>query len=371
MPRLPQARQGQALQVRGLDVDYSLWPVRKTKRWTLQRRLYVKDPWAILFEAVYRSPIRKAKVNEALAYLDQAEDYFNAGSQGWRMNVKPVLLYYSMLNLAKCLLVVRDPTLDMSQARHGITTLPQQTAILGDRIAVKTSAKFVNVYGELMRRLEGNGPSLQDLEVRHLLQQILPAHRLWTYASLKSEKFLAVKNIECRINHDRHYAWLVLTLSKGEVHHISNTVADLLAGSHLPGAWHQVQAGSEERAVIAFEQDRVTTYQHRPTDCIQELFQRIRPALWSAVTLSYPHRKYYLLIDQALGRRRLPQWAAMYTLFFYLSDVTRYRPQHFDRFLESRYGPQMESILDECPRQFLFLMASELLQREVAPAALV
>jgi hypothetical protein len=60
----------------------------------------------------------------------------------------------------------------------------------------------------------------------------------------------------------------------------------------------------------------------------------------------------------------------MYALFFYLSDLTRYRPQHFDRFLESRYGPQMESILDECPRQFLFLMASELLQREVAPAAL-
>ncbi len=50
--------------------------------------------------------------------------------------------------------------------------------------------------------------------------------------------------------------------------------------------------------------------------------------------------------------------------------VTRYRPLHFDRFLESKYGPQVESILDECPSQFLYLMASELLEREVAPAAL-
>ena len=61
---------------------------------------------------------------------------------------------------------------------------------------------------------------------------------------------------------------------------------------------------------------------------------------------------------------------SVYILFFYLSDLTRYRPVQFDRLLEGRYGPQIESFLDECPSQFLFLMASELLQREVAPADL-
>ena len=86
----------------------------------------MKDPWAILFEAVYRSNLAKPKVSEALSYLDQAEDYFNAGSQGWRLNVKLVLLYYSMLNLAKCLLIVRSPTLDMTQARHGLSAAPPE-----------------------------------------------------------------------------------------------------------------------------------------------------------------------------------------------------------------------------------------------------
>lgn len=160
----------------------------------------------------------------------------------------------------------------------------------------------------------------------------------------------------------------MLTFNKGKVHHISTTLARLLAGAHLPGAWSQVQSDNDE--LIALEQDRVASFDHRPIDCVQRLFQWLRPALWSAVTLSYPYRKYYLFINDQLGRRRLPQWAAMYVLFFYLSDLTKSRPQHFDRFLQSRYGPQMESILDECPRQFLYLMASELLQREVAPAAL-
>jgi hypothetical protein len=142
MSRLRQQRSGEPLEVRGLEVRYSLWPAKKTTRWKLQRRLFVKDPWAILFEAVYRSKLSRPKRDEAISYLGQAEDYFNSGSQGWRLSVKPVLLYYSMLNLAKCLLVVRDPTLDMTRARHGLVAEPRQRAILGDRIALKKITKF-------------------------------------------------------------------------------------------------------------------------------------------------------------------------------------------------------------------------------------
>ncbi len=100
------------------------------------------------------------------------------------------------------------------------------------------------------------------------------------------------------------------------------------------------------------------------------MFNQVRAVLWCVVTSVYPHRKYYLNANAKLGARRLPQWASVYLLFFYLSDITRYRPDHFDRFLQGPYGPQIEAILDECPRQFLYLMASELLQREVAPAAI-
>lgn len=86
----------------------------------------------------------------------------------------------------------------------------------------------------------------------------------------------------------------------------------------------------------------------------------------------YRHKPaHYLLVDPKLGTKRLPQWASIYILFFYFSDLTRYRPQHFDRSLKSKYGPQVEYILDECPRQLLYLMASELLKREVTPAAIV
>lgn len=143
-----------------------------------------------------------------------------------------------------------------------------------------------------------------------------------------------------------------------------------IAAAGLPGHWEQVQGSPDDGHSIILEQLNDTTYIGRPLDCVTDLFRSIRSALWSVVTTTGQHRKYYLNADSRLGTRRLPQWASVYILFFYFSDLTRYRPVHFGRFLESKYGPQTESFLDECPSQFLFLMASELLQREVAPADL-
>lgn len=356
--------------MRELIVPYSLWPAIKTTRWKLQRRLYVRDPWAVLNEAVYRSKGCRGKHRgEALAYIEQAEEYFNAGTEGKRAAVKPVLLYYSMLNLAKCLIKIRKPALDMSRAGHGLSVRHTPGwAILGDRISVKTSRNRVNIFEQLMEELEGVGPGFGEIAIRELLPQILPGHRLWTYATHKNEKFLAT-NIGCFVNAQKQRAWLRLKFDRGEVHSIVSSVGGLIRDAHLPGAWRQVSDENPEDCVV-LEQRRSVRFQHRPIDCIQELFQQLRPALWYTVTSSKPHRAYYIFVDSHLGPKRLAQWAAMYILFYYLGDLTRYRPQLFDRFVAIKYGPQIENALAECPRQFLYLMASELLQRDVAPAGI-
>lgn len=368
MARLRPRRDGEPLSTNGKLIPFSFWPARRSKRWALQRRLYVKDPWATLFEAVYRSKIAKNRIQEALSYLDQAEEYFNAGTEvGGRISVKPLLLYYSVLNLSKCMIAVRKPALDLSHARHGLTaTRLHKRAILGDRIGIKTSTITVNAFSELMELLNGRAPTFKNLEVRDLLPQIVPGHRLWTYAGGRKEQFINVKIISY-YDQNACEAWLNLSVKRGELAYMGRSAKELVTDSQLPGDWEQIQGTHDW---VMFEQSNGMSYKGRPLDCVDSLFRSIRPALWSVVTTTYPHRKYYLNCDSRLGAHRLPQWASIYVLFYYLSDLTRYRPVHFDRFLEGKYGPQIESILDECPRQFLFLMASELLQREVAPADL-
>lgn len=370
MARLRLQREGEELTTNGKLIPFSFWPAIRSTRWALQRRLYVRDPWATLFEAVYRSTISRNRIDEALSYLDQAEEYYNAGTQiGGRISVKPLLLYYSILNLSKCLIAVRKPGLDLSHAQHGLTaTRPHERAILGDEVGVKTSPNRVNIFSELMTCLDGHTPTLHNLQVRHLLPQIVPAHRLWTYACGRKEQFISVK---VRAFHDpsRSRAWLTVYVDRGELGYMGLGIRKFITTSGLPGNWEQVQDPDDDEPILIEQLDE-THYTGRPLDCATDLFRSIRPTLWSVVRTTDPHRKYYLNCDTKLGTHRLPQWSSVYVLFFYLSDLTRYRPVHFGRFLESKYGPQIESFLDECPSQFLFLMASELLQREVAPANL-
>ena len=321
MAKLRSPREGEPLSTNGSLIPFSFWPARRSTRWAVQRRLYVKDPWATLFEAVYRSDIHQRRITEALSYLDQAEAYFAAGTEvGGRISVKPLLLYYSVLNLAKCMIAARAPELDLSQAFHGlIATRAHKRAILGDQVKIKTSETKVNIFGELMTRLDGDVPSFRDIEVRHLLPQILPAHRLWTYASERKEQFISV---DVSALHDSGVctAWLNIAINRGELAYLGKSVKQLVSASGLPGHWDQVR-GTPQDGDILLQQAKPIPYKGRPLDCVDELFHSLRPSLWSVVTTTHPHRKYYLNVDSNLGMRRLPQWASVYALFFYLSDL--------------------------------------------------
>jgi hypothetical protein len=56
---------------------------------------------------------------------------------------------------------------------------------------------------------------------------------------------------------------------------------------------------------------------------------------------------------------------------FFLGSVTRYAPGRFDDLLDSKYGPFFETFVSESPMQFLYLMASETLGREVSKPAII
>ena len=55
---------------------------------------------------------------------------------------------------------------------------------------------------------------------------------------------------------------------------------------------------------------------------------------------------------------------------FLLGSITRYQPHQFDRLLESPYGAHLLGAMTEIPTQYIYLMASELLKREVTRASL-
>ena len=109
-----------------------------------------------------------------------------------------------------------------------------------------------------------------------------------------------------------------------------------------------------------------------PGEALALLIQKGRNRIWETVKTASPYRKSYIYCTPPSEQaKRLPQMLSIYALMFFLGHVTRYFPGHFEDFLDSRFGPFFDTFISESPMQFLYLMASEILGREVSKPAII
>lgn len=119
------------------------------------------------------------------------------------------------------------------------------------------------------------------------------------------------------------------------------------------------------------ELEKPAEYRTDPADGLAPLIARVRPALWR-IASALPggaYRRYYLHLTPA-GEERATQLSALWAVWFYFGSVVRYRPHSFDRMLAGRYGAYITEFVAAQPEQLLYLLASELCQREVAKPAI-
>lgn len=86
----------------------------------LQPRLVVNDPWELIAEAVHRA-ISVPRIRAiAHSFRRQAQDYFQAATISRETVVRPVLLYYAFLNLAKSYAVAKGNVKVTGKMQHGV-----------------------------------------------------------------------------------------------------------------------------------------------------------------------------------------------------------------------------------------------------------
>jgi YaaC-like Protein len=101
MSRPPRPTIGSSLKVKERSIPFSFWPVGKTtRRYGLQSHLFITNPWTIIRRSIQTFTPEKSRT-AALSYLDQAEDFFRAAASGTTAAAKPLLFYYSLMNLVK------------------------------------------------------------------------------------------------------------------------------------------------------------------------------------------------------------------------------------------------------------------------------
>jgi hypothetical protein len=369
---LPPARKGKRLTIRGSKVEFSFWPVAKTtRRYGLTSRVYVNDPWPIIAEAIAVRCLKK-KRDAAQAFRSQAEEYYRAAYTAQQTATKPLLFYYAFLNLVKAYLLTTTshPTLS-HQTKHGLRERANLRQIVGATVTAEPSEKNrLSIFSLFLEAL-GAKPLTRERRFRlgSLLPQLVPGHRIWCEAAKSTERFVRV-NLAFYKSLKSKSIWLTMRFEEDDCKRLGVSHVEMLRRAGLNRLWQSVE--STLRSQVKIEQSSPAAYKHRPSDHLTSLVRPLRLKIWSTVLSVSPYRSYYVYLCPSGERRSvLPQLASMYAVMFFLGSVTRYRPEQFENILDSPYGAQIENMLHEIPGQFLFLMASEFLNREVAKASII
>lgn len=375
--KLPQARNGNILRVKGRAIPFSVYPVKRTtRRFGLQSRIFSTTPWGIMRQVV-EDRLSGGSRDQALAFLTQAKNFYEIASSSYLSPTKPLLFYYSFLNLAKALSLTKGTQTTYGRAVHGLSeSKPQGSREFHDSIVtVNGHGSAPRIYNDLKKSLTGRvDPNGRQYQLCHVMAQLLPGHRIWCAAANANERFVEVSDIKFKFNSSKKLIWSEIDIYSEDLTRFSISRKRLLSESGLSNLFREVNSsnGNGERKILRFEQTKAIKYTGRPSDKIANIVNIMKPYLWFNVTVVLPYRKTYLYLCPVHDKKdMLPQALAMYIAFFYLGSVTRYRPNLFQEIMESTHGSHLEEIIISVPQQFLYLAASEFAEREVVQAPLV
>jgi hypothetical protein len=380
MPLPPQPRPGSTLLIRKRPVRFSLWPTRRGRvHHALQSLLFARDPWLLIGDAI-RKDCPKAKKLEALAYLDQAKDFFGAASVAQVHAARPLTLYYSFMNLVKAFCLTRGPRATFDRAQHGLSEkqTPGTKDLAGAFLIAFPSlpANEPNNFAELKNALTGSAlTSNTNYPLPILMPQIVPGHRLWALAAKYDERFVALHEI--RFIHDRaaRQVWLELVVVADDLSRLGITQQKFLNDAGLSATYHAVDSSEvwQNRPLLRFEQTTPTSYRaNHPADILPSLTTPLKNLLWSTVSIEPPYRRQYIYLapngDRSLV---LPQLLSIYATMYYFGSITRYRPHQYDAMIQGPYGSWIQEFFNGQPLQFVYLMASEFMKQDVTKPAIL
>ncbi len=309
---------------------------------------------------------------EALAFLDQAQQFYAAAGEYTSTN--PLLYYYAFLNLAKSLMRVRGFTGSLERAYHGLKNEhpgdgndPKdfQVSVQGSR------KKRVNIFTELSYRLGNGRPAQTTYSVEELMSQVVVGHRLWREAARKSERFLALYDVEIMQDTHKSKMWMQLNMKREIIDRFGISHKKVLKEGDLKEKFCEVKGDEIPEGCVAFEQKEPVKYGQRPNEELIGLVDPLRDRIWQIVS-SDPdggYRKYYLHMTPE-DKLRLPQISSLWALLFHYGSIVRYQPHMFKAMTMGKYGAFIQEFVAAQPEQLLYLLASEMCQREVVKPAI-
>lgn len=322
--------------------------------------MVTSDPWAYLR---YKSRVllSKEQALRASAYIDQAFDFFEAAANP-RTSSRPLLYYYSFLNLAKILILHKRQMQLPLIVKHGVAdpkaNLKQRLRFPGQQTRfLRPTRNHSELFPEFLLALEGRTNVCgRVFKVIDLLKQIPGIHRTSCSVLGHGPRFCPIDAIEfCS---DGKQVWTRLRIKRSD-RDVKESLPRIRTSQRFRRIFSRAGAGEEE---LCFETQPVRGSRRGIDTAIGTLSRRLR-ALGMYAILTQQGYRYYLA--NFPPRNIMPQLCPVYAVMFYLGSITRYKPHHFDAIISKGYDWLVAEFLETQPSQFLYLLASHIAGVEV------
>ncbi len=371
------ARPGNTHVVANRDLAFSFFMMRQsTRRWGAHSILYAAEPWGVIARGVRDRVKVPAEQEAASSFVRQAREYFEAAERALAVETKPLLYYYSFLNLGKALSTVRGRPNMVGKVKHGIVVDSSAGHLVttAEVVGQPSSTSVPSALDELHQAIEGIDAPRQNLPIRDVVPQSVVGHRMWreavgSGADARRERFLAAEIVELRHDQVAKEIWAVVKFRRTALNRLGRGNARTLRESGLDDDFVLVQ-DDDNAEFVTIEQATPLTYSDRPSDRAMDVVAMLRPNLWQTVIPTPPYRRFYVYLSPA-NERRLPQWYSIYAVMFWLGSLTRYQPVELLQNLNGEYGAFFSEFLATQPNQMLYMMASEFIQQDVTHATVV
>lgn len=381
--KLKKNRQGERIKINSRQVNYSFWPTREGEKGNASviRPLFSLDPWAIINISIKEKCAPQSK-EEALACMMQARDFYESATEAGKLSSRPLTLYYCFMNLAKALCLTKNlrPTFD--KAQHGLSEqlgpggIELDDAFLEAYTSPNPKDNKLQNFAELMSALGNSVTAKTKFDLKTLIPQVVPGHRLWAHANDENERFVYIHEIVPMFDKTNKTMWLELMLVADDLSRLGITQTKFLEKSGLSNMFEATQCNEKNdahRPLIRFQQKTPKIIPNtKYANHLEALFSPLKNSLWVTVASIPPYRRYYAYLCPTQERSQvIPQLASIYAISYYLGSITRYRPHHFESITSKAIGPRIQDFITGQPLQYLYMIASEFAEQEISRPSLV
>ena len=311
------------------------------------KKLIISDIWSFWDYIIKKNSRNKPFLN---SLLEQAKNFY-ISAENSPIKSKPLLYYYSFLNLSKIILSLENEYGANDIFMHGIKEINNGKFSLSEIKIQEKKTNIKNVSYELMEIFGDNLPSTSfKIKVKDILVHCVGIHRAY------SEIYNNQKEVFLRLEKPVLYKDGRNMIFKSKIN--SCTSQDYTDLIHL--GYPIINENDNYFLEVSIQ----TARNDKTRQDYFNLSKKIRDyGVWYFVG----NNGYTLYISKHNNHRYNIE-SIIYNTMFYLGSITRYHPHLFDKIFDDKEQWLMSEFLETQPKQYLYLATANVLGQNVLKA---